>query len=313
MTAPSRTGPNASCRSRLRSAWCRAGQVSGPQTRLVIVFAAGPGGGNPAPIIAGRRQTMTDAEMRAVAAAYGHESAFVLPPPPVDAISAFASSCPTMKWKCAAMPRSARSGCLHRLGRLPRDHVNIATLSGVVEARIETGQPLRSASPRASVDPCRAGICVADILSVLGIGKDALAATAGGQCGHQPGEDIDAAEKRRNPGRPRAGFRAHRSALRKDGFDGALSVRDLRPEGPNTVEARQFPKSSGYPEDAATGIAAAALAFGLLEAGRIGAEGRPSGAARPGDGAAVRTSRCALRRDMAGAICRLLAGRYCAA
>jgi predicted PhzF superfamily epimerase YddE/YHI9 len=34
-------------------------------------------------------------------------------------------------------------------------------------------------------------------------------------------------------------------------------------------EARQFPKSSGYPEDAATGIAAAALAFGLLGNGLV--------------------------------------------
>ncbi|KAJ5387637.1 hypothetical protein N7509_010178 [Penicillium cosmopolitanum] len=33
------------------------------------------------------------------------------------------------------------------------------------------------------------------------------------------------------------------------------------------VMARQFPKSSGYMEDPATGIAAAALAFGLLDAG----------------------------------------------
>jgi PhzF family phenazine biosynthesis protein len=40
-------------------------------------------------------------------------------------------------------------------------------------------------------------------------------------------------------------------------------------------EARQFPKSSGYPEDAATGIAAAALAFGLLEDGLIVAGNRP--------------------------------------
>jgi len=37
-----------------------------------------------------------------------------------------------------------------------------------------------------------------------------------------------------------------------------------------TVSARQFPKSSGYPEDAATGIAAAALAWGLREAGLVG-------------------------------------------
>jgi PhzF family phenazine biosynthesis protein len=33
-------------------------------------------------------------------------------------------------------------------------------------------------------------------------------------------------------------------------------------------DARQFPKASGYPEDAATGIAAAALLFGLLENGQ---------------------------------------------
>jgi hypothetical protein len=39
--------------------------------------------------------------------------------------------------------------------------------------------------------------------------------------------------------------------------------------------ARQFPKSSGYPEDAATGIAAAALAFGLLENGLVAAGEQP--------------------------------------
>jgi PhzF family phenazine biosynthesis protein len=39
-------------------------------------------------------------------------------------------------------------------------------------------------------------------------------------------------------------------------------------------EARQFPRSSGYPEDAATGIAAAALAFGLLHDDLIAADDR---------------------------------------
>ncbi|TLD33007.1 hypothetical protein PspLS_00979 [Pyricularia sp. CBS 133598] len=36
-------------------------------------------------------------------------------------------------------------------------------------------------------------------------------------------------------------------------------------DGSLVVHARQFPKASGYPEDAATGIAAAALSFALLE------------------------------------------------
>ena len=47
---------------------------------LVSVFASGPGGGNPAPIVADAAG-LSDSDMRAIAAAYGHESAFVLPPP----------------------------------------------------------------------------------------------------------------------------------------------------------------------------------------------------------------------------------------
>ena len=40
------------------------------------------------------------------------------------------------------------------------------------------------------------------------------------------------------------------------------------------IDARQFPRSSGYPEDAATGIAASALAFGLLSNGLVEASER---------------------------------------
>ena len=43
--------------------------------------------------------------------------------------------------------------------------------------------------------------------------------------------------------------------------------------GPHRFDARQFPRASGYPEDAATGIAAAALAFGLLRLGLVAADG----------------------------------------
>jgi predicted PhzF superfamily epimerase YddE/YHI9 len=44
-------------------------------------------------------------------------------------------------------------------------------------------------------------------------------------------------------------------------------------QGSRLFEARQFPKSSGYPEDAATGIAGAALAFGLLKNGLVEPDG----------------------------------------
>jgi PhzF family phenazine biosynthesis protein len=40
-------------------------------------------------------------------------------------------------------------------------------------------------------------------------------------------------------------------------------------------DARQFPQRAGYPEDAATGVAAAALCFGLLANGLVQATGQP--------------------------------------
>jgi PhzF family phenazine biosynthesis protein len=47
------------------------------------------------------------------------------------------------------------------------------------------------------------------------------------------------------------------------------------PGEPRRFDSRQFPKASGYPEDAATGIAATALAFGLLEYGLVEASATP--------------------------------------
>jgi predicted PhzF superfamily epimerase YddE/YHI9 len=45
--------------------------------------------------------------------------------------------------------------------------------------------------------------------------------------------------------------------------------------GEQVFDARQFPRSSGYPEDAATGIAASALSFCLLANGMVAASDRP--------------------------------------
>ena len=42
----------------------------------------------------------------------------------------------------------------------------------------------------------------------------------------------------------------------------------------NVYECRQFPRASGYPEDPATGIAAAALASSLQRGGILGDNGK---------------------------------------
>jgi trans-2,3-dihydro-3-hydroxyanthranilate isomerase len=67
------------------------------------------------------------------------------------------------------------------------------------------------------------------------------------------------------------------------------------PDGP--VHARQFPRSSGYPEDAATGIAATALFYGL------GGPAEPL-VVRQGE-AMGRPSEIRVRRDPEGSGCRL--------
>jgi hypothetical protein len=53
------------------------------------------------------------------------------------------------------------------------------------------------------------------------------------------------------------------AVCRRIGSTGLYPYSTLDAEA-RTFEARQFPRSSGYPEDAATGIAATALVFGLL-------------------------------------------------
>ena len=50
------------------------------RVRVVSVFASGPDGGNPAPIVVDAAG-MTDADMQQVARSHGHESGFVFPAP----------------------------------------------------------------------------------------------------------------------------------------------------------------------------------------------------------------------------------------
>lgn len=50
---------------------------------------------------------------------------------------------------------------------------------------------------------------------------------------------------------------------------GSTGLYPYAPSGDLQVDARQFPRASGYPEDPATGIAATALAFELLADGLI--------------------------------------------
>ncbi len=250
-----------------------------PHVDLVSVFAAVPHGGNPAPIVADAAG-MSDADMQAVAAAYGHESGFVLPAPAgSDCDFAFRFWVPNHEMEMCGHATVGAVWLLDRLGRLPRDYVAIWTLSGRVDACVAgAGTPeaqVEITQPQGQVESLPdAGRVEAEILSVLGITSNELA----------PLPIQNACTSRVKTMVPlksvavldglRPDFRRMEAVCEQIGSTG------LYPYAPadlacKVFDARQFPKSSGYPEDAATGIAAAALAFGLLENGLVAAGEQP--------------------------------------
>lgn len=227
---------------------------------LVNVFSNGPKGGNPAPIVVDARGLDSEA-MRLIAARHGHESAFVLPEQ--DGCDYhFRFFVPNHEMEMCGHATLGAVWLLDRLGRLPRSTVSIATLSGSVQARIGGGQ--------ASVSQPR-GWCknVEDhgaVLDVLGLRPSDLLDSP----------LLNAATSRVKTLVPlrsveilnglRPDFARVASVCDAIGSTGFYPFAVLDPEQA-IFSARQFPRSSGYPEDAATGIAATALAWSAWELG----------------------------------------------
>jgi PhzF family phenazine biosynthesis protein len=243
------------------------------------IFAAGPDGGNPAPIVADAAG-LSDAEMQEVARSYGHESGFVLPAPADSGCDfAFRFWVPRHEMEMCGHATVGAVWLLDHLGRLPRDQVSIWTLSGRVDAHVAErnalGNRVEITQPQGRINPLPDGESAeAEILSVLGITTNELA----------PLPIQNASTSRMKTLVPlksvavldglRPDFRRVEHVCERIGSTGLYpyALADLAGQ---VFDARQFPKSSGYPEDAATGIAAAALAFGLLQNGLVEHTDRP--------------------------------------
>jgi len=243
-----------------------------PQVQLVHVFPAEPGGGNPAPIVVDA-DDMSDHDMQAVARSYGHESGFVLSAPPgADHDYELRFWVPDHEMSMCGHATVGAVWLLDRLGRLPGGEVRLLTRSGAVTART-TDDGAEVTQPSGQLEPV-ADDAVPAILDTLRITAADLAP--------QPIRNARTSQVKTLV--PVADVSVL-DGLRPD-FDRVHQVCDLiastglHPYAPSdptrqVFDARQFPRSSGYPEDAATGIAAAALAFGLLAQGSVAPDSRP--------------------------------------
>jgi PhzF family phenazine biosynthesis protein len=247
-----------------------------PAVTVVDVFTHEGRGGNPCPVVSDAVGLDADA-MRAIAARYGHESGFVLPAEDAAHDLRFRFFVPNHEMEMCAHATIGMLWVLAREGRLLGTPVRIATASGSVTGfvasrgadqwAVSITQPAGRVRSLAREDE-------AAVLAALGIDRAMLAerpirnAVTSRVKTLVPMGDTTAL----NTLTPDAG--AIEAVCTRIGSTGLYPYAVLD-EPARLFEARQFPRASGYPEDAATGIAAAALAFGLLEDRLIAADDRP--------------------------------------
>jgi trans-2,3-dihydro-3-hydroxyanthranilate isomerase len=239
-----------------------------PPVEHVEVFCVGSQGGNPAPIVLDAQKMSAD-EMRGIAAAYGHEAGFVLPP--TDAKKAdfrYRFFVPMAEMDMCGHGTLGTTWLLAQKGKLKPGDVRIETRSGIVRCRISENGAVAVAQPAAKIEVL-AVEKRAEIASVLGIAeRDLLDLPI-----------LNSTTSRTKTLVPLASPLVL-NALQPDfsrmkALCEAMNSTGLYPfacdwDDERTYHARQFPAASGYPEDAATGIAATALLFGLKHWGLIG-------------------------------------------
>lgn len=236
--------------------------------RIVRVFPLSESGGNPAPIVLDAGG-MSERDMLEVARTHGLESGFVFPPvTPNHAHFRFRFFVPRHEMEMCGHATIGALWLLRDAGRLPEESVWIETQSGLVQGFAPAGDgPIRITQPVGTVE------------TVDGEGADRILDVLRLRNGDLVGPVLNAGTSRIKTlvplGSPNLLNSLAPDFPRIESVCNAVSSTGLYPFAADRREsglfhARQFPKASGYPEDAATGIAASALAFGLLHIGKVG-------------------------------------------
>ena len=234
----------------------------------VDVFCVGAHGGNPAPVVLDANQ-MSAAEMQGIAAAYGHEAGFVLTP--TDARKAdlrYRFFVPLAEMDMCGHATLGTTWLLASKGRLKPGEVRIETKSGIVRARISDTGAVSVSQPPATVTELSAALRTA-VIDVLGISeRDLLDLPLLNSTTSRTKTLVPLASPLVLNGLTPDFSRL--AAVCADAGSTGLYPFACDWDDERTYHARQFPASSGYPEDAATGIAATALLYGLKHWGLIG-------------------------------------------
>jgi PhzF family phenazine biosynthesis protein len=245
---------------------------------FVDVFTLDGAGGNPCPIVLDARG-MSSADMQEVARRYGHESGFVLQADNEAHDFRFRFFVPGHEMEMCGHATIGALWLLYRQGQLSGDTVHIATKSGPVTgfvSRGHDGEPLiEITQPEGRIAPLPdAKVNEAELLSVLGITTNDLAPLPIQNACTSRVKTLVPLKSAALLDELKPDFRRMERLCDKIESTG-LYPYALVDADEQIFDARQFPKSSGYPEDAATGIAAAALAFGLLENNLVAPTDRP--------------------------------------
>src|SRR3954469_15887831 len=227
----------------------------GAEVQHAVAFADGPGGGNPCPLVLGA-DGWTDAQMQAAAAAFGHETCFVLEPSGPDAAVRLRYFVPRHEMEMCVhatvaaavlldLPEGAAVQTPLGLRRIERPERGEAVVEQFLP---DVGPPVTDAGPWLAVLGAAA--------HALGEGPVMVVSTA------RPKLMIPLADERALDGLE-PDFPALWALCDGAGATGVYAFTE-QAEGVDAA-ARQFPVRAGYDEDPATGVAACALGAYLTE------------------------------------------------
>ncbi|RDW58892.1 hypothetical protein BP6252_13368 [Coleophoma cylindrospora] len=233
---------------------------------LVDVFTTGGKGGNLAPIVL-NATGWSDFQMQDIARQHERESAFVFPADPTSGVDfQLRFFVPEHEMEMCGHATVGTAYVMHDLQQAPRDELRFMTKSGMVRTRRNDrdGRAFISVSqPKGTVAEISDAALIAELLSVLNIDTSRLGPWPIQNANTSRTKTVIPLKSVQMLNALQPDFSRVQGICEKLGSTG-LYPYAIGPEGQELiVEARQFPRASGYPEDAATGIAAAALAFAL--------------------------------------------------